>query len=184
MQAPGPLEGALTLDAAGQAVALALHAPALALPGLDAPVEADVDLRSAGPSPHALAAHLDGHAGLAMVDGAVGNAALLAALRGVLPEAVSRQLDPSGRSAVRCLALRLDAHDGQVAVSALRLDAGRLDLDGGGGIDLADEALALRLRPTVRLGGAGVLAPVRWRARSPTRRRRSTARGWRAAPGW
>lgn len=163
VQAPGPIDGSLTLDASGVA-ALALHSPALSLAGLlgsDAPMEVDVDLHSAGPSPHALAAHLEGHAGLAMVDGAVDNAALLAAVHGVLPEAVSRQLDPAGRSSVRCLALRLDAHAGQVAVSALRLDTGRLDLDGGGGIDLAGETLALRLRPTVRVGGAAVLAPVR-----------------------
>ncbi len=50
---------------------------------------------------------------------------------------------------------------GQVAVAALKLDATRLDVEGTGTINLADETLALRLRPLLRLGGAGVLAPVR-----------------------
>ena len=173
VQAPeGRVDGSLSLDAAQPEppVALALRSaafglgPVLQLAGLpggsDAPVELDVALSSAGRSPHALASQLDGHVGLAMVDGALSNAALAAALEGALPAAAGR-IDAAGRSAVRCLALRLDAAAGQVGVAALQLDATRLELTGEGGVDLGTEAIALRLRPSVRVGGARLLAPVR-----------------------
>ena len=169
----GRIDGSLALDAAQPEppVTLALGSAAFALDpllqavrlpgGSDAPVEVDVALTSAGASPHDLASRLTGHVGLAMVDGAMSNAALAAALSDIVPAAAAGRLDPSGRSAVRCMALRLDARAGQVNVAALRLDTSRLDLGGTGSIDLVNERLDLRLRPTVRLGGAGVTAPVR-----------------------
>ena len=173
MLAPeGRIDGSLALDAAQPEppVTFAMRSAAFALDpllqavrlpgGSDAPVEVDVALTSAGQSPHDLASRLTGHAGLAMVDGAIANAVLAAALDGIVPPAAGR-LDAAGRSAVRCMALRLDARAGQVTVAALRLDTSRLDLAGSGAIDLAGERLDLRLRPTVRLGGAGVTAPVR-----------------------
>jgi uncharacterized protein involved in outer membrane biogenesis len=173
VQAPeGVIDASLALDA-GQPeplVRLALRSAAFALDpllqaiglpgGSHAPVELDVVLASHGSSPHALALHLDGHAGVAMVDGDFANAALAAVLGDVVPAAAGR-LDPAGRSAVRCMAVRLDAQAGQVTVAALQLDTSRLALSGSGAIDLANETLDLRLRPTVRLGATGVTAPVR-----------------------
>jgi uncharacterized protein involved in outer membrane biogenesis len=173
IQAPeGRIDGSLTADASQPEppVALVLRSarfgldPLLQLAGLpggsDAPVELDVALRSAGQSWHGLASRLDGHAGIAMVDGTVANAALAAALGGLVPKGAGR-LDPEGGSAVRCLAVRMDAAAGQVTLAALDLDTSRLDLTGSGTLNLAAETMALRLRPTIRVGGAGILAPVK-----------------------
>jgi uncharacterized protein involved in outer membrane biogenesis len=168
----GRIDGSLGLDASQPEppVSLALRSAGFAVDALlraaglpggsEGPSEMDVALHSAGSSPHALASQVDGHVGLAMVDGNVSNAALSAVLGDLVPSAAGR-LDPAGHSGVRCLALRLDAKAGQVTVAALKLDTSRLDLEGSGTFDLANETLALRLRPTVRVGGAGVLAPVR-----------------------
>ena len=173
VQAPEGLIGlSFSADAAQPEppVALVLRSGAFALDpllqevglpgGSDAALEVDVVLHSAGRSPHALASHLDGHVGLALVDGELSNAVLSTALGDVLRSA-RVGLDPAGRSHVRCFAVRLNATQGQVSVAALKLDSARLELEGSGTADLAAETLALRLRPLVRLGGAGILAPVR-----------------------
>ena len=143
---------AMSLDAILQAAGL----PG----GSDATAEVDVVLHANGDSPHALASTLGGHVGIAMVDGEVSNAALAAALGDVLRQP-GAGFDPNGRSHVRCLAIRADAVNGQVTLTALKLDTPRLELDGSGTVNLADETLAVQLRPLLRLGGAGVAAPLR-----------------------
>jgi uncharacterized protein involved in outer membrane biogenesis len=173
VQAPeGRLDGSLIADASQPepSVALAVRSaafgldPLLRLAGLpggsDAPVELDVALRSSGQSWHGLASRLDGHAGVALVDGAVSNAALAAAVGDLVPKGAGR-IDPAGQSTVRCLAIRLDATAGLVKIAALDLDTSRLDLQGSGTLNLGEETMALRLRPTVRVGGTGILAPVK-----------------------
>ena len=150
---------ALVLRSAGVSLDAVLQA--LGLPGgSDALAELDVVLHAAGGSPHALAASLGGHAGVALVDGDLSNAALAAALGG-LGKQLGAGLDPGGRSHVRCLAVRADAAGGVVTLSALKLDTSRLELTGGGTVDLGTEMLALHLRPLLRLGSAGVSAPLR-----------------------
>ncbi len=155
---PAPL---VALALRSDAFALDPLAQAFGLPGgSHATAELDVALHAAGATPHALAASLDGHVGVALVDGEVSNAALAAALGDVLRKA-GAGLEPDGSSHVRCLALRADAQSGVVTLAALKLDSARLLLQGGGTINLADETMALRLRPLLRLGGAGVSAPIR-----------------------
>ncbi len=150
---------ALILRSAG--VSLDAVMQAAGLPGgSDAMAEFDVALHAAGVSPHALAATLTGHLGVAVVDGEIANAAL-GALVGDLVKQAGAGLDPNGRSHVRCLALRADADAGVVTLTALKLDTTRLELEGGGTVNLADETMALHLRPLLRLGGAGVSAPIR-----------------------
>ena len=122
--------------------------------------ELDVVLHAAGQSPHALAATLGGHVGLALVDGEIANDALAATI-GTLVKQAGAGLDPGGRSHIRCLALRADADAGVVRLSALKLDTARLEVEGGGTVNLGDETLALHLRPLLRLGGAGVTAPIK-----------------------
>jgi hypothetical protein len=46
-------------------------------------------------------------------------------------------------------------------LTTLKLDTSRLLLDGSGTLNLRDETMALHLRPLLRLGVAGVSAPVR-----------------------
>ena len=148
----------LNLRSAGFALDPLLRA--FGLPGgSDGAAELDVAVHAAGSTPHALAASLDGHAGVALVDADVSNAALAAVLGDVLRPA-GAGLDPGGRSRVRCLAVRANAQDGHVALPVLKLDASRLAVEGSGTLDLANETMALRLRPLLRLGGAGVSAPV------------------------
>ena len=168
----GRVDLSASVDArpAAPPVALVLRSPAVSLDavlqaaglpgGSDASAELDVALNAAGDSPHALAASLNGHVGVAVVDGEIANAALTAALGNLFKQA-GAGLDPAGRSHVRCFALRADATDGMVSLPALKLDTSRLELTGGGSVNLADETMDLHVRPLLRLGAAGVSAPLR-----------------------
>ncbi|MBV9783288.1 MAG: AsmA family protein, partial [Acidisphaera sp.] len=169
------VDGRLDVDLSRQPppVSLVLQAPGVALQPLLAelglPGEAtgslavDADLHGAGETLHRIAARLDGHLGLSMVNGSVDNR-LLDALFGALVR--SGQLPPGllgkdGRSDVRCLAARLDASHGVVAARALLLDSTRFRAAASGLVNLDDEALALRLRPFVKVGGSGLVVPLR-----------------------
>ncbi len=180
-QAPGGAVQALALvDASAPVptVALGLQAPgmdagpllaAFGVPDATAGrMDADLQLRGAGASVRAIAASLDGHVGLAMVDGELDNRWLA----GLFGDALRNlPVDLRGRSAVRCLALRFDVAGGQATARALLLDASRLRLDGEGGASLADETLDLRLHTLVRLGGTAVAVPIHlagpWRSPRP-----------------
>ena len=156
-------------------VSLWLHAPALLLPPMltamhlpeyaQGQVELMADLRGAGRSPHAIVAGLDGNLGLASENGQFDP--------GLLAELL-RQKDlirlGGGLTALRCLALRTDVSRGVVDIRTWLLDTAPLRLTGTGSVHLDSETLALRLLTTVRLGGAGVFAPmeVGGTLRSPT----------------
>lgn len=107
-----------------------------------------------------MVASLEGRLGLAVVDGEIENAAL-AAVFGPALRAVGLPAEAGGRSHVRCLAARFDVAGGQAGLKALALDTTRIRLDGEGTINLVDETMDLRLRPTIRIGGTGVQTPVR-----------------------
>jgi AsmA protein len=170
----GRLEGRFAADAsqANPPVSLVLHGPGLQLGpllvllGLPAEargaVDIDADLRGAGQSAHALAASADGHLGVALVNGEIENRLLSATLGQVLQHA--RLPDVTARpgvTPVRCFALRLDAQHGVAEVKALLLDTNLFYIEGNGSLNLADETLALRLRPLARLGGTGVIVPLK-----------------------
>ncbi len=179
-QAPGgPIQALVLADAAAPipTVALGLQAPgmnagpllaAFGAPAATGRMDADIQVKGAGASVRAIAASLDGHAGLAMVDGELDNQWLTGlfgdALRG-LP------IELKGLSLVRCLALRFDVAAGQATARALLLDASRLHLEGQGGMNLADETLDLRLRTLLRLSGTAIAVPVHlagpWRSPRP-----------------
>ncbi len=181
VQAPGGAMQATVLADAAAAVptmTFGLQAPGIAagplLAAFGAPgtmagqLDANLQVHGSGDSVRAIAASLDGHLGLAMVDGELDNAWLA----GLLGDSVrGLPVELGGRSAVRCLALRFDAVDGQAAVRAMLLDATRLHLEGEGSVNLADETLDLRLRMLVRLGGTSVAVPVHltgpWRTPRP-----------------
>jgi uncharacterized protein involved in outer membrane biogenesis len=166
----GRVEGRVAADAGSADVALALHAPSLALQPLAAALGApeaaigtafiDADLRGHGASPHALAATLSGRLGIATQDAEIENSYLISVLGTVLRAAKVPESTlgaAAGRSRVRCLALRVDAKDGKADVATFLLDAGRVQVQGGGAIELGPETLALR--PVVRVGNLPV--PVR-----------------------
>ncbi len=163
----GQLTGSAHIDAAAAtpAVALVLHAPAVALASVLAvaglpdlasgSARLDLDLKATGDNPRALAASVDGQATLSSVDGAFDNRLLA----DILAAAHLPPLGGSGRTALRCLAVRLAADHGRVAVEPLVVDTGRLLLQGAGTLDLGAELIAMQLRPMLR-AGPGIVVPV------------------------
>ena len=162
--------GALTLDASIDPVpvALTLRAPSMSASklasllgypgGASGQVQVDAQLSGTGDTPHALAASATGHVGLTMVNGQFTDALFQNALGAALNTAGVPPI--SGSTDVRCLALRAQLSHGEGNVDALALDTSRLSLTGSGSFDLGAETVALHLKPTVRVGGTGVAAPV------------------------
>ena len=153
-------------------MSLAVNAPGLALKplltALNLPddvtgsVELAADVTATGRTPRTLAATLSGRIGLLMTEGELDNRLLGAILGDALRAA--RPADTSlaaGRTKLRCLATRIDAASGLATVASLVLDSSRVLLQGQGTLNLADEAIALRLRPLLRTGGPGIVLPVR-----------------------
>jgi uncharacterized protein involved in outer membrane biogenesis len=171
IDAPGGRIDATAMADASGAAAVKLHAPALSiqplLAALDVPdgvhgtMDVRVDLRGTGMTPRALAASLDGNAGLALADGEIDNRLLVWLLSRIAPEA--GLLDIANKvptSALRCVALRADVTHGVATLRALLLDTAPLRLTGSGSVDLAQETLSLRLQPLARIGASGFSVPV------------------------
>ncbi len=164
----GKVRLSLTVDAGKPAppVALNLSAPSLALaPFLAAfalpsyaqgDLRMDADLHGTGRSPHQLAATLDGSIGLSMENAQIDSQRLGEALKGL--EILKN--GKSGYTALRCLAVRMDAHNGAGTLRALLLDTAPMRLSGSGGLNLGEETLNVRLQTTVRVGGTGIAAPL------------------------
>jgi AsmA protein len=174
----GKMSGRLMIDAnpPKPPVALVLRAPGLSMRVLaltlglpsdaSGSLEVDANLNGAGDSLHAIAAGLNGTLGLAMVNGQIDNASLNRLLGPILTSASLPLLliFPGqiirGGSALRCFAARLDALGGLATFRALYLDSARVKVTGSGTINLADEALSLRLRPLERLADTGITVPL------------------------
>jgi uncharacterized protein involved in outer membrane biogenesis len=170
----GHLAGAVTADAAQAAppVALRLHAPALVLQPLLAALgepalasgnlEVYADVRGAGTTPHAIASNLDGSIGVAMVNGAVDNRLFGSTLGPILKEISLLDLvGRGGSSQVQCFAARLDAAHGVGTFRTLVLASSLLTMDGGGSVNFGNETLDLHVRPQARVGGTGLVVPLR-----------------------
>jgi AsmA protein len=152
-------------------IALTLHAPAIELKplltALSLPDDVGgtgsitADLRGQGATPRAIASALDGTFGLAMGEGEIDNR-ILGVLLGEVLRTVRVPPDAAtGRTRLRCLALRMEATHGNATLSPLVLDTTRVLVQGTGSLNLADEGLQLRLRPLIRAGRPGVVVPVR-----------------------
>jgi AsmA protein len=170
----GRLDGRVSADATAEKPPVAvtlrgpgLHAaPLLALLGLpdgiQGDVDVDIDLRGAGDTPHELAASAEGHVGLALVNGQIDNRLVSGTLGRVLQRARLPDVTAQpGVLPVRCLAARFDIQHGAADARALLLDTSLFYVEGGGAVDLGAETLALRLRPLARLGGTGIIVPLR-----------------------
>jgi uncharacterized protein involved in outer membrane biogenesis len=174
----GKMSGRLTIDAnqPKPPVALVLRAPGLSLRALalmlglpsdaSGSLEVDALLNGAGDSLHAIAAGLNGTLGLAVVNGKIDNASLNRLLGPILTSAslplslINPGQSIVGSSALRCFAARLEARDGLATFRALYLDSARVKVSGSGTINLADEAISLRLRPLARLADTGITVPL------------------------
>jgi AsmA protein len=129
--------------------------------GVHGTMDVRADLHGTGMTPHALAASLDGNAGLALANGEIDSRLLVWLLSRVAPEAGLLDIaDKAPRSALRCVALRADASHGVVDLHALLLDTAPLRLTGSGTVDLGQETLSLRLQPLARIGSSGFSMPV------------------------
>jgi AsmA protein len=166
----GVVIGGLTVDASASPpqLAVSFRAPGLAAAkvsslfgypgGASGQLQVDAQLSAAGASAHELAAGLDGHLGLSLVNGSVSDALLQSALGSALSRAGVPAL--GGDVAVRCFASRTNFSHGRGDVQVLALDTPQMTLDGDGTIDMGPETVALHLRPLVRVGGTAVAAPV------------------------
>jgi AsmA protein len=163
----GQVTGELAADAsaATPTVALTLRAPGLELvpfqQALGQPVrvagkaELDVALRGAGVGLRAVAATLDGHLGLAMVDATLEPALMNPVQQALRARAPALPALPD-RLPVECIALRGDARDGTLRIGTLLFDAPSAKVSGSGTVNLATEAIALRLLHDVRAAGADI----------------------------
>jgi AsmA protein len=127
--------------------------------GASGAVQLDLQLSGVGQTAQALASTLDGHAGLAMVNGEV-DGALVQPLLGETLAAAGIPAFDVGKSGVRCLAVRAEFAHGIGTLRALAADTQRLSLDGSGDIDLASETLDLHLNPSLRAGPIAASAPI------------------------
>ena len=122
-------------------------------------MQVDAQLSGVGQTVQALQSSLDGHLGLAMVNGTVEDS-LVETLIGTALDTAGVQSFGGGTSQVRCFAMRIDFQHGQGSFRALAADTSRLVLDGSGQLDLTSQTADLHLRPRVRLGPTEVAAPV------------------------
>lgn len=170
----GEVNGALTATASPPGWSLHLAAPALALaPVIEAfhwPAGATsgstavkLDLEAKGDGFDDWRQSLRGGIGIAAVDAAVGNAVLRQGLEKLLPAGSLPlfALKPEGASAVRCLALRLDAEGGVLRFTAARLETSRLQAAAAGTLSLAARTLDLTLVPAVSIAHDWVIVPLR-----------------------
>ena len=167
----GVVVGALTIDATTDAppVAVTMRSAGLSAPavarllgdpgGASGTMQMDAQLSGSGDNASALLTGIDGHLGLAMVNGDIDNA-LVQTLVGTALDAAGAPSLGGGRSQVQCLALRANFSHGRGRVGALAFDTSRLSMDGTGSFDLGARTLDLHLKPHLRLGSTSAEAPV------------------------
>lgn len=170
----GRMTGSLTADASQAAppVHVALHAPGLALKAIleaarepsvaNGTIEVNADLSGAGNSPHDIAGSLDGSLGIAMAGGTIDNR-LLGSILGRVMDSINALdlVGKGGTSELRCFAVRMEARHGDAAVQPLVLNSSLLTMTGSGSVNLGEETLAMTLRPQVRMGGTGLVVPLK-----------------------
>ena len=167
----GVLVGGASIDANPEQPPVAISLRASAFPaslltalagvpdGASGNLQLDLQLSGAGQTPRTLAASLDGHAGLSMVNGEL-DGLFIQTLIGDTLNAAGVPSIGAGNAAVRCLALRADFSHGLADIRALAADTSRLSLDGSGQIDLAAETFDLHLKPSLHTGALAATAPV------------------------
>ncbi len=169
----GPLALTLSADAAGPSptVAASLRAPALPLQMLLAAfgqpgyatgaVGVAADLRGAGPTPHAIAASLDGMLTLSMNGGTIETRLLEQALGPAIARANPLGLlGSSATSPIRCAVVRVQVRHGVAQIAPLLFSSPLITINGSGRINLGAEMLDLTLHPQGRAGGVAIAVPV------------------------
>jgi uncharacterized protein involved in outer membrane biogenesis len=169
----GALDAVITADANPPAppVGLRLSAPAIGLKPLLAALgqpefvsgTADIqaDLQGAGATPQAIAGNLNGTMSVTMrggqIDTAVLEKLLGPALTRVNPAGL---LAHGGTSDIKCLALRMVAHNGVATLNPIMFGSGLITASGSGTVNLRAQTLDLHLSPQGRIGGTGFEVPL------------------------
>jgi AsmA protein len=163
------MSGKLLADAAQvpPTVQLSVNAPAIAMQpllgvlGLPAfatgTAQVQADLTGTGDTPHAIAASLNGWAGVAIEGGQLDTKMMNAWLNRIQP----LQFSGPDMTELRCFALRADLKSGVATIEPVALNTPALIVDGNGDVDLGRETLALQMRPRAKIGGTGIAVPVR-----------------------
>jgi AsmA protein len=174
-QAPeGAIVGGLSIDASSDLppVAVTLRSPSISAGavanllgypgGASGTMQVDAQLSGVGQSVQALKASLDGHVGMAMVNGEIQDS-LLQGLIGAALDTAGVASFTAGSSQLRCLALLVDFRGGIGRVQALAADTSKLMLDGDGQVDLRSGTVAgsgargRTCRPVDRRGAGGAV---------------------------
>jgi AsmA protein len=146
----------LTVDSPGLALRPLLAAFGLP-PVATGSVEVHANLTGTGDSPRALAASVEGRAGVAIEGGQLDAHLVNSWLETLRP----LRIDGAGSTDLRCFAVRADAKSGVVTVQPGALNTAALIVEANGDIDLAREKLSLVVRPRTRIGGTGIALPLR-----------------------
>lgn len=153
-----------TFSMQAQNLAIAPLLKALQIPvAADGLVQVFANLTADGATTRQMAASVNGAFGLAGVDGVIDGHALASLIGPAIHSAgavPAELLNAAGQVPMRCLAIRLDAQNGDAAVHALLLDTPRLLLQGTGTVDFGQERLALALQPDLYLGEMAVAVPL------------------------
>ena len=150
----------VSVDLHAPGIPLALVARYAGLPGpMAGAVRIDARLRGTGRSPHEIAATLAGPVSATLVGGRMTNAAFVMLTSASL-EALGITVPKQGDTLLQCLGLLGSFDKGVGLLRTIVLDTTYLKLDGSGQVDFGKETVALRLKPLAQISGSSVAVPV------------------------
>jgi uncharacterized protein involved in outer membrane biogenesis len=169
----GALDATITADANPPAppVSVRLSAPAIGLktllaalgqPGfVSGTADVQADLRGAGATAQAIAGSLNGTMSVTMGGGQIDTAVLEKLLGPALTRAnPAGLLAHGGTSDIKCLAVRMAAHDGVATLNPIMFSSGLITAHGSGTVNLRAQMLDLHLYSQGRIGGTGFEVPL------------------------
>ena len=152
--------GIVAIELRAPGIPLSLVARYAGLPGpMTGAVRIEAQLHAAGGTPHAMAATLAGPVSATLVGGRMTNAAFIM-LTGASLEALGIKVPAQGETALRCMGLVGSFEKGVGLLKTIALDTTWLQLDGSGRIDFGNETVALKLNPMTEISGSSVAVPV------------------------
>lgn len=150
----------VSVDLYAPGIPLALVARYAGLPGpMAGAVRIDARLSGAGRSLHEIAATLTGPVSATLVDGRMTNAAFVMLTSASL-EALGIKVPEYGDTLLQCIGLVGSFANGVGLLRTIALDTTYLKLDGSGQVDLGKETVALKLNPFAQISGSSVAVPV------------------------
>jgi uncharacterized protein involved in outer membrane biogenesis len=167
----GTLQASLTIDASSDTPPLnmILHAPGIpfslishfaGLPDdTSGSLQVDAQLKSAGRSPHELAASLNGSLNATMIGGKMSNAALIA-LASTSLQSLSIAVPEKGETEIHCFGIIGSFRNGVGNFGTIAVSSTYLELAGSGQFDVNKETAALKLYPMAQITGSPVSVPV------------------------